>query len=70
MESYHPYQFTTHKNEHKMISHANFSNILGAVINAKLASLKDMQEFYSMSDAYDLYEIITVDSYNARLLSQ
>jgi len=51
-----------------MITYANFSPILGGIINARLATVRELQEFYSMNDALDMYEVMTVDNYNKRVL--
>jgi len=43
---------------------ANVSPILGAVIGHKLATLRELETVYSLPDALDLLEIITVQNYN------
>jgi len=62
-------EVTPHKNEHKLIETANISKMLASLIGKKLATLHELQTVYSMKDAYNLYEVVTVDSYNAHVLS-
>ena len=48
----------------------NVPPVIGAVVGHGSATLRDLQEIYSAEDAYDLLEIIMVDNYNERLVSQ
>jgi hypothetical protein len=43
---------------------ANVSPIFGAVIGRNLATLRELETVYSLPDALDLLEIITVQNYN------
>lgn len=38
-------------------------------IAKKMATLRELQEYYSMDDVINLCEIATVDSYNERILN-
>ena len=40
------------------------------VVSAKLATLRECDEYYSLEDVYDLLEILTVDSANERLANK
>jgi hypothetical protein len=37
---------------------------LGAILSSKLANLRELQTDYGLEDAYDLFEVITIDRYN------
>ena len=45
----------------------NISPFFYAIISEKLATLKELQEFYSIRDACDLYEVVVVGNYNKRI---
>jgi hypothetical protein len=51
-----------------LVNYANICGVLGALISAKLATLNELQTVYSLEDAYLLYEIINVNSYNERMV--
>jgi hypothetical protein len=38
--------------------------VIAIIVSAGKATLKELQEFYSLRDAYDLLEIIAVDAAN------
>lgn len=38
--------------------------ICGVLISHKMATLRELQEYYSFEDALDMYEIILVDAWN------
>jgi len=42
-------------------------HIIGLLVSRRLATLIDLQTVYSAQDAYNLLEIMTVDSYNDHL---
>ena len=52
-----------------VVNYGNICGILGVLISQKLATLNELQTVYSLEDAYLLYEIITVDSYNDRIVA-
>lgn len=43
---------------------------MSIVITAGKATLRELQEFYSPNDLYNLVEVITVEAYNNHLLSK
>lgn len=49
--------------------YSNISSICGALISAKLATLHELQTVYSLEDALDLIEILSVDNYNQRKIN-
>ena len=42
--------------------------LIGRLISSKLATLKELQTDYSLEDAYNLFEVLTVDNYNDQLI--
>lgn len=38
--------------------------MIESIVARKLATMRDIQEFYGMGDVFDLYELATVISYN------
>lgn len=40
--------------------------IIGALVSARLATLHELQTVYSLSDAYDMLEILGIDAQNER----
>jgi len=40
------------------------------VISARLATLRELQEYYSLRDVYDLLEVRVVDTHNKWLASK
>ncbi len=52
-----------------LVNYANIAGILGTLITYKMATLNELQTVYSLEDAYLIYEILTVNSYNERILS-
>lgn len=44
--------------------------IFGAVISAKLATLREIQEYYTYKDVQALYDIICVDNYNRNVVQE
>ena len=51
-------------NKVRMAELANVSPIFGSIIGHQLASLRELETVYSLPDALDLMEIITVRNYN------
>lgn len=47
--------------------YASFTNVdafVAAIVAEKLATLRELQEYYSYADALDFIEILSVKSYN------
>jgi hypothetical protein len=42
--------------------------IFGAIISKKLATLKDIQTFYTYEDCLDLLDIVLVDVHNENIM--
>ncbi|WP_236002294.1 transcription elongation factor GreA [Paraburkholderia elongata] len=40
------------------------------IVSRKLATLHELQTVYGAQDLYDLLEVIIVDDYNARIMSE
>jgi hypothetical protein len=40
--------------------------VIAIIVSARKATLRELQTFYSLRDAYDLLEIISVDAVNER----
>ncbi|MDR3037884.1 MAG: transcription elongation factor GreA [Candidatus Adiutrix sp.] len=51
-------------NQGRLADYANVSPIFGAIIGRNLATLRELSTVYSLPDALDLLEIITVQNYN------
>lgn len=46
------------------MSYKNIEPIIGLIVSKKLATLKELEEYYSLEDVIDLLEIIEIDCYN------
>ena len=46
------------------MNYKNIEPILGLIISKKLATLRELEEYYSLEDVIDLLEIIEIDCYN------
>lgn len=44
--------------------YVNVSSVIGVIVSRQLASLKELETYYSYEDALDMVEIITVGNYN------
>lgn len=53
-----------------LIQYRNVSPIIGAVLSTNRASLRDLDEHYSIEDVYDLLEVAAVDAYNMRVVNR
>jgi len=42
----------------------NVPPLIGLVVSKKLATLKEIDEYYGMTDILDMVEILTIDAYN------
>jgi hypothetical protein len=47
-----------------LVEYANVSNLVGVLVGEKLATLHQLQTVYSLEDAFNLLEILTVQNYN------
>ena len=47
-----------------LIDYVGISNIFGVVISKNLATLKELEEYYSLEDVYLLADIVKVNNYN------
>jgi hypothetical protein len=54
--------------EVELVEYRNVPQVIGAVLSRGLATLRDLDEHYSVEDCYDLLEVATVDAHNRRLL--
>lgn len=48
----------------QLMEHSNVSNLVGVIVRHQLATLHQLQTVYSLEDALNLLEIITVQNYN------
>lgn len=39
---------------------------IGAALSSRLATFRDLDEFMSVEDAYDLLEVLAIDAHNKR----
>ena len=46
------------------MGYTNIEPIVGIVISKKMATMKELEEYYSLEDLVDLFEIIEIDCYN------
>lgn len=47
-----------------LLDYVNVPTILGMLISGGMASARELQSVYGLEDAYDLAEILLVDSHN------
>jgi hypothetical protein len=47
-----------------LLSTVNVDTATSAIVCAGKASLRELQEFYSIRDMYDILEIISIENYN------
>lgn len=52
------------------ISYANIPRVIGLIVSKRYATMHELKTVIGMAEAYDLLEIITVDSYNSYLASK
>ncbi len=46
------------------------SKVIGAVISSGLATLHELDEVYSLEDAYDLLEVARIDIHNQNVMRE
>ena len=49
------------------LEYINVPPIIGSIIANKMATLRELQEFYGTEDAYNMLEIVGVGNYNQSL---
>jgi hypothetical protein len=64
------WRIKAHKNERLLISTVNLPAMFASVISKNMATIKELQGYYSMEDVLDMYEIILVDNYNNYVLNE
>jgi hypothetical protein len=52
-----------------LCEYVNIIGIHGALITSNLATLHELQSIYSAKDAYDLFELLSVNRYNERIIN-
>ena len=52
------------------MEYANVPRLIAIIVSAGKATLKELQTDYSLEDAYNLCEIIAVDSVNQRRMME
>lgn len=50
------------------MNYANVPRVIGTLISARVATLRELQTVYSVEDAYNMLEIINVDHHNERVI--
>jgi hypothetical protein len=53
-----------------LIDYVNLPPMIGVVISENKATLCELQSVYGVGDLFNLCEVIAVDGYNRRILSQ
>ena len=54
----------------KYAEYLNVPRSIGAVISADKATLRELQEYYSIRDVYSMLEIISIDAHNRRVAAK
>ena len=44
--------------------------MIGILISKRIATLKEIEEYYGMEDVLDMIEVVTIDSFNDYLASK
>ncbi len=57
-------------NGEQLIQYINVPKIIALLVGNKMASLHELSTVYGLEDAYDLIEILVVDSNNKALLNK
>lgn len=52
------------------MNYANVPRVIGTLLSARVATLAELQTIYSLEDAYNLLEIVNVDSHNERTIRE
>lgn len=56
--------------EFATVDHVNIDGLIGAIIEADRASLRDLTEWYTLEEAFDIWEVIVVGRWNEHLAIQ
>ena len=51
-----------------LLDYPNLPRTIGAALSSRMASLRELQEFYSIGDVYDMLEVVSVDAHNRKAL--
>jgi len=51
-----------------LVDFVNICPMFAAIISKKLATLKELDEYYTYDQALDLHEILTVNSFNEKIM--
>lgn len=54
----------------RLRDYLNVRPVIGSLISTKMASLLELQAQYGVKDAYDMLEVLSVDSHNQRVMNQ
>lgn len=54
----------------RLAEYPNVSRLIGVVVSSGKASYRDLDEWLSVEDGYDILEVISVDAHNERILSK
>ena len=46
------------------VSYSNVDGFIGAILSSGQATLRELQEYYTLEEAFDLWEIVAVNRYN------
>jgi len=46
------------------MKYKNISSLIGVLVSSRIATLHDLSTVYGIKDAYDLFEVVAVDSFN------
>lgn len=46
------------------MGYVNIEPIVGVIISKKMATMKELEDYYSLEDMVDLFEIVEIDCYN------
>lgn len=53
-----------------LIDVINIPPTIGLLISSRIATLKELQTFYGLRDAYDLLEVLNVDMHNKQRVEE
>lgn len=48
------------------MNYANVPRVIGTLVSARMATLHELQTVYSVEDAYNMLEVLSVDHHNER----
>lgn len=49
-----------------LVDYVNFPPLIGMIVSSEHATLNELQTVYGVRDAYDIAELISVDTHNRR----